>query len=141
MWKRLSVVALILAVAVLGDLLYTAAAQTAGQTFDLRLSASLFWVRPIVLIAGYVLILIAGYSLIVAKQPGQLLSAMLIVVGLAVIYLTTFPPGSGYRSTRDLYQGLVAVSASRWGLTVHAGAFLVALGVIRLLPLSIRPRT
>jgi hypothetical protein len=36
MGKRLFVVGLILAGAVVLDLLYSAAAQTAGQTFDLR---------------------------------------------------------------------------------------------------------
>jgi hypothetical protein len=98
-------------------------------------------VAPIILIAAYVLILIAGYSLITGNRHGHALSAMLIVVGLAVIYLTTLPPGSGYLPTRGLYRGLVSLSASRMRLTMHVGALLVALGVIRLLPLSFRPKT
>lgn len=141
MWKRLFIVILIFAAAVIVDLLYDTAIQTAGETFDLRLSVALFWLRPMILVAAYTCVLIAGYSLIVTDHSGHSLSALLIVVGLAVLYVTTFPPGSHYPPTRGLYDSLVILSASRLGLTLHAGAFLVAVGVVRLLPLPHRPKT
>jgi len=141
MWKRPFVVIVILAAAVIVDLLYDAAIQTAGETFDFRLSVALFWLRPVILVTAYTCILIAGYSLIVTNQSGRSISALLIVVGLAVLYVTTFPPGSHYPPPRGLYNSLVILSVSRLGLTLHAGAFLVAVGVVRLLPLPHRPRT
>jgi len=141
MWKRFFVVILILAAAVIVDLLYDIAIQTAGETFDLRLSVALFWLRPVILVTAYTCILIAGYSLIVTNQSGRSISALLIVVGLAVLYVTTFPPGSRYPPTRGLYNSLVILSASRLGLTFHAGAFLVAAGIVRLLQFTLRLRT
>jgi len=68
MWKRFFVVILILAAAVIVDLLYDIAIQTAGETFDLRLSVALFWLRPVILVTAYTCILIAGYSLIVTRS-------------------------------------------------------------------------
>lgn len=136
MWKRLLVVILIIAVAVTVDLLYGAAIQTAGENFDLLSPISLFRIRPIILIAGYISILIVGYSLVVTNQSGHSLSALLIAIGLAVSYLTAFPPERGFLPTRGLYDSLAILAASRLGLTLHAGAFLVAAGAIRLLPLA-----
>lgn len=141
MWKRLFVIFLIITAAVIVDLLYDTAIQTAGETFDLRLSVALFWVRPIILVVAYTCVLIAGYPLIVINHSGHSLSTILIVVGLVVMFITTFPPGSHYPPTCDLYDRLVILSASRLGLTVHAGAFLVAVGVVRLLPFHRRTRT
>jgi len=138
MWKRLFVVFLIITTAVIVDLLYDIAIQTAGENFDLLSPISLFRIRPIILIAGYIPILIAGYSLIVTNQSGHSLSALLIAIGLAVSYLTAFPP---VLPTHGLYDSLAILAASRLGLVLHAGAFLVAVGVVRLLPFHRRTRT
>jgi hypothetical protein len=133
MWKRLLVVILVILVAVGLDLLYDRALQSVAETFDLQLSVTLFWMRPIILIAGYAALLIAGYPLITTSEYGNSLSGLLIAIGIALLYVTTFPPGSGNVATRDLYLGLVTLATSRLGLTVHVGAFLVAAGVVRFL--------
>lgn len=139
--KPLLGVTIILGAAVIADLTYNAVGVQAGENFDFRLPVLLFRLRPLFLVTVYTAFLIIGYPLIAQDYSDHFRSLLLIMVGLAVLYVITFQPGGYPPSTRALYKYFIILATSRLGLTLNTGAILVALGVYRLLRYRFRTRS
>jgi hypothetical protein len=132
MRKQLLFVALILLGAIALDLTYTKIIETAGTVFVTPLSLNLLRWRLVILIPVYTLILAASMRMLADKESGAGLSWVLLLAGLAVGFLSAFPPGMG-SLPQSLYTGMETLAVSPLGLTLHASAVLAATGLMRLL--------
>ena len=139
MWKQLIIVFLIIVLAVSIDLFFGTTLENAGNNFDLQLPTTLLRIRPLILIAGYLAVLSSVFNLLLGHRTNALLSGLLIGIGLVLSYLVAFPSQSNTLGLDWLYRTLVMLSGSRLALTLHASSLLAAIGVFRMLPISLNP--
>lgn len=122
---RLGIVLAISLLSVVGDLLYSNAMRAAGQSFDFDFVIT---VRPIALVAFYLVISIFTLDLLVHNERNLIFSLSLLSVGLIMLPL---PFG-------NLFGWLIPTSPL--GLTIHSSAFFTAVGLLRLLPENFLPK-
>lgn len=133
--KSLLGIFIILAIAVTLDLTYDTIVKQTAVGINFRLWGRMINLRPLLLVIVYTVFFGIGSLLLSRDDSDHFLSWLLILGGLAVMYLITFTPGRQLSpAIRDFYSRLkVIILASPLGLTMHSIAFLTGLGFFRVI--------
>lgn len=134
--KRLGIVLGITALSIVGDLFYIDATRVAGQSFDFYFIVT---VRSTILVAFYLLTSIFILGLLLHNERNLFFSFSLLLVGLFMIWISSFPDIP--LPFRNLFGNAWEITTSSLALTIHSGAFLTAVGLLRLLPAKFFPLT
>lgn len=130
---RVGFVFAIILIAIAVDLYYSNAVKVASETFDF---GSVIILRPILLVAFYLLISKFVLDFLGHNERNLFLSLFLISVGVFLILLFGLPVMSPI-SIRYLPGDMAEIGSSVLALTIHTGAIFAAVGLLRLLPVRV----
>ena len=128
----------LLVIAAFFDITYQSAKQVDPISLQSNLS-SLFWLRIFCTLLITLLLLLAAWYLICWNSNDKVITAMCIILGIFVFLLVTIP-GTRFiaqiNSSRNVLSiWLTSIVASNLSLTSHTAAFILGIGIFRLLPL------
>lgn len=133
-----SVIGLLMLAAFL-DVTYQGIKPVDASTFQTNF-ATLFWLRIFSTLLITFLLLLIAWHLLCHSSRDRAVTVTCIIIGLLVLISATVP-GAMFMaqfnlSRTTLGRWLTAVVSSDLSLTSHVAAFILALGVVRLWPLS-----
>lgn len=129
MWKRILGALLVIILAVAADAVYQAAARAAGDSFNLRMGALLFNIRPVIFLIWYLVLLTVARWFMREQSRSPVFSIILIIVGLVILSMMIIPSWLSLVPRINFHVMVSEIMSSRLALTAHSGAFLVAIGV------------
>jgi hypothetical protein len=130
--KHLLGLAVLLIIAVVIDLTYYKASEISTVTFDVTLMRDYFESRGLILVLFYSAFFIVGYPLLTINYSSHFQTWAVLIAGLAILIILTYPRGGQFEFTRNLHKQIISIMSSQLGITFHYGAVLTALGFYRL---------
>lgn len=131
MVKRTVIALTIIVLAIATD--YALVTRYAEETFSPQLSRQIFFLTPVVLIIWYVILFVTTYWVVSDDNFTPALAILFVALGLLTIFIIRFSSSINDVLPISLYRGIVSLYSSPVELSLHAGAYLIAIGGVRLL--------